>query len=107
MIDLNIITTLVSPMIVIGCWVLGYVLKNAVPSEKINPFIPLILAIVGIVCNVWSIGFFTYETVITGAVSGLAATGMYEGIKNILHLSSEKEEEQKEEEEQAKHFKEK
>ena len=89
MFDVNVVLTLVSPMIVIGCWVLGFVLKNAVKTDRINPFIPLIVMVAGIICNIWSTGIFTYESVITGAVSGLASTGMYEAVSNILNLSKE------------------
>ncbi len=91
MFDIDIVLTLISPLIVIGCWALGYVLKHAVKTDVINPFIPLILMITGIISNIWSTGVFSYEMVVAGAISGLAATGVYEAISNILNLSSEEE----------------
>ena len=66
------------------CLCVGYVLKNLVPSEKINRFIPLIMAALGIAINVWVNNFsFTPEIVLGGMVSGLASTGMYEVAKQI------------------------
>ena len=51
MVDLQILTDLVSPMIVVGCLIIGYVLKNAVPGKIINKFIPLIVTVCGIIFN--------------------------------------------------------
>lgn len=84
MIDLTIFTTLVSPIIIIGCLILGYVIKHAIPNNTINKFIPLILCFTGIILNVWSAGMFNFDTVIAGAASGLAATGAYEAFKNMI-----------------------
>lgn len=84
MIDITLFTTLISPLITISCLVLGYILKNAVKTDKINPFIPLILGATGIICNIWSLGAFSFDIVLSGAVSGLAATGLYEAFKNMI-----------------------
>ncbi len=66
------------------CFCIGYVLKNIVPSEKVNKFIPLIMALLGVVLNVWLNEFsFTPEILLGGLASGLASTGTYESIKNI------------------------
>lgn len=86
MIDLSMVFTYVSPIIVIACLTLGYVIKHAFENKRLNAFIPLILALVGISANVWYLGTFTLEVVVAGAVSGLAATGLYEGFSNILNL---------------------
>lgn len=67
-------------LIVVGiCLCVGYVLKNVVPSEKVDKFIPLIMAVLGIVLNMWVNGFaFTPEILLGGMVSGLASTGMHQ-----------------------------
>lgn len=72
-------------LIVIGiCMCVGFVLKNLVPSDKINKFIPLIMALLGVIINVWVNDFaFTPEILLGGLASGLASTGTYEGIKNV------------------------
>lgn len=93
MIDLTIFTSLVSPIIIIGCLILGYVIKHVIPNDTINRFIPLILCFTGIILNVWSLGAFTFDTVMAGAASGLAATGAYEAFKNMIDHISDSEEE--------------
>ena len=72
-------------LIVIGiCMCVGFVLKNLIPSDKINKFIPLIMALLGVIINVWVNDFaFTPEMLLGGLASGLASTGTYEGIKNV------------------------
>lgn len=86
MIDISIVTTFVSPIIVIACLIVGYLIKHTIENKTVNAFIPCILATLGIIANVWTMGIFTLETLITGAVSGLAATGLYEAFDNILNL---------------------
>lgn len=73
-------------LIVMGvCLCVGYVLKNIVPSEKVDRFIPLIMALLGIIINVWVNAFaFTPEILLGGMASGLASTGMYEMFKQFI-----------------------
>ena len=75
-------------LIIIGiCMCIGFVLKNLIPSDKINKFIPLIMALLGVIINVWLNEFaFTPEILLGGLASGLASTGTYEGIKNVKVL---------------------
>ena len=89
MVDLQIFTSLISPIIVIACLIVGYIIKNAVPSKIINKWIPLILAAMGIGLNCWFLGIFDFNTVMTGAASGLASTGLYESFRNILEFGDE------------------
>lgn len=73
-------------LIVVGiCLCVGYVLKNVVPSEKVNKFIPLIMAVLGTIINVWLNGFaFTPEILLAGMISGLASTGMHQMFKQFI-----------------------
>lgn len=75
--------------VVIGiCFAVGYIIKNLVPSDKINRYIPLIMGCLGIVLNTWLNEWsFTPSVLLGGLASGLAATGTNELIK---HLSGEK-----------------
>ena len=82
--DFTVFTSLISPIIVVACLILGYVLKNICPNEQINRFIPLIVCVTGIVFNIWALQSFTFSTVIAGAASGLASTGAYEAFKNLI-----------------------
>ena len=75
-------------LIIIGiCMCIGFVLKNLIPSDKINKFIPLIMALLGVIINVWLNEFaFTPEILLGGLASGLASTGTYEGLKSVKVL---------------------
>lgn len=74
-------------LMVIGiCLCFGYVLKHVVPSEGVNRFIPLIMAVLGVAVNVWINGFsFTPEILLGGMASGLASTGMHQLFAQFIH----------------------
>lgn len=88
MFDLSSISTLIMPTILILCLCVGYIIKNLVPNDSINRFIPLILAIVGIVAGVVSAltagEAVTVDLIVAALVSSLASTGIYEQFKNFL-----------------------
>lgn len=73
-------------VVVIGiCLCVGYIIKNLVPTEKINRFIPLIVGVLGVVINVWHNGFsLTPDILLGGFVSGIASTGLYEAFHQFL-----------------------
>lgn len=60
------------------CLCIGYIIKNLVPSEKIDRFIPLIMGVLGIGLNIWINFRFNPEIILAGLVSGLSSTGLYE-----------------------------
>ena len=93
MFDFEQVTSLISPIIIIACMTLGYIIKHTFKNKKLNAFIPFICAITGIIANVWTTGIVDLMSITTGAVSGLAATGCYEGFTNILNLPQLAEEE--------------
>lgn len=93
MFDFEQVTALISPIIIIACMTLGYIIKHTFKNEKLNAFIPFICAITGIIANIWTTGVVDLMSVTTGAVSGLAATGCYEGFTNVLNLPKLAEEE--------------
>ena len=80
-------------LIVLGiCLCVGYVLKHLVPTEKINKFIPLIMAVLGVLLNLWLNGFaFTPEILLGGMVSGLASTGMHQLFKQFIGVTTTEE----------------
>lgn len=66
-------------LIVVGiCLCVGYVIKNLIPTDAVNKFIPLIMAVLGVGLNVWINFAVTPEVILGGLLSGLASTGMYE-----------------------------
>ena len=78
-------------LIVVGiCLCVGYVIKHLVPSDAVNKFIPLIMAALGVLVNVWLNGFsFTPEILLGGLVSGLASTGMHQLFKQFIEKKVE------------------
>ena len=79
-------------MIVLAiCLCVGYVIKHVIPSDGINRFIPLIMAALGVVLNVWMNGFaFTPEILLGGLASGLASTGLHQAFKQFIEKNTEK-----------------
>lgn len=79
-------------LVVLGiCLIVGVIIKNVIPSQKINKFIPLIMGILGVVLNCWVAGWaFTPEILLGGLASGLASTGCYEAFDNFRQLFSKK-----------------
>lgn len=73
-------------LIVLGvCLCVGYVLKNLIPSNKINRFIPLIMVVIGVLVNLWLNAFnLTPQILLGGMVSGLASTGLHQAFKQMI-----------------------
>jgi hypothetical protein len=66
------------------CFLVGRVIKLYI-TKLPNKFIPLILGCLGLVLNLVFNNFaFTFEIVITGIASGLAATGSFELVRNLI-----------------------
>lgn len=78
-------------LIVVGiCLCVGYVIKHLVPTDKINQFIPLIMAVLGVLLNAWLNGFlFTPEILLGGLISGLASTGLHQAFKQFIEKDGE------------------
>ena len=82
--DLTFLTEFAVPIIVGVCLCVGYVIKNVVTTDAINKYIPLIMAILGVILNIWINMSFTPEILLGGMFSGLASTGLYEAFKQLI-----------------------
>lgn len=82
--DLTFLTEFAVPIIVGVCLCVGYVIKNVVTTDAINKYIPLIMAILGVVLNIWINMSFTPEILLGGMFSGLSSTGLYEVFKQLI-----------------------
>jgi hypothetical protein len=77
-------------IVVAICLCVGYVLKNLVPTDGINRFIPLIMAVLGVVLNMWLNAFaISPEILLGGLASGLASTGMHQLFKQFIEKGDE------------------
>ena len=73
-------------VIVVGiCLCIGYVIKHLIPTDAVNKFIPLIMAVLGVGINVWLNGEFSPEILLGGLASGLASTGMHQLFKQFIN----------------------
>ena len=67
------------------CLCVGYVIKHIIPNDGVNRYIPLIMAVLGVLLNVWMNGFaFTPKILLGGLVSGLASTGLHQAFKQFV-----------------------
>ena len=82
---MDFITEYISLIGLVGALAVGFIVKNLIPNEGINRFIPLIAAVVGLVICLWDAGWVaTPQVVVSGMISGLASTGLYEAFKNLI-----------------------
>lgn len=88
--DIGFLTEYAIPLIVGICLCVGYIIKNLVPSDGINRFIPLIMGVIGVLLNFWVNQQFTAEVLLGGLFSGLASTGLYELFRNLINRGDSK-----------------
>ena len=82
--DVTFLTNFAVPIIVGICLCIGYVLKNIVTTDAVNKYIPLIMAVLGVILNSWINMSFTPEILLGGLFSGLASTGLYEAFNQLI-----------------------
>lgn len=86
--DFNILSEYFVLVVFVACLVVGYIIKNASFCKKINNSdIPVILAVVGAIVNPLVSGL-SVETVVYGALMGLASTGFHQAFKKYIENKS-------------------
>lgn len=83
--DITFLTEFAVPIIVGICLCIGYIIKNMIPSDGINKYIPLIMGALGVALNVWINLGITPQILLGGLFSGLASTGMHQVFKNLIN----------------------
>lgn len=83
MIDLSFLTNYAVPVVIGICLCIGYVVKTSLTFIK-NKYIPLIMAIVGILLSIWINRSIDPNIILSGMFSGLASTGLYEMFRNFI-----------------------
>ena len=80
---MEVLSQFVVVIVMAICLAVGYVIKHSLNFLP-NRYIPLAMAILGTVLNVWVNAWaFTPEILLGGLASGLAATGAFELVRNI------------------------
>lgn len=84
--DLSFITEHYIPVVMIACLVVGYCIKHIKWLDTIsNEYIPSILAILGAVLGCVSAGTVNLESIVYGAVTGLASTGLHQMFSQMIN----------------------
>lgn len=75
---MEILNTYIIPVIVVACLLLGFIVKKWIRDVD-NRWIPTIVCVVGIGLSVWmNWPSVTLANVVSGALSGLASTGLHQ-----------------------------
>lgn len=87
--DLSFLSDYYIPVVLVACLVVGYCIKHITWLDKIaNEYIPTVLAVLGAVLAVLSSYLgkspVTLETVVYGAFTGLASTGLHQAFTQII-----------------------
>ena len=85
--DFTLITENFELVVLLGCLVVGYILKHWVKDVD-NKYIPTILAMLGAGLNACVNGV-ALENVIYGAVMGLASTGLHQAFTKFVENNVE------------------
>lgn len=96
--DISYLNELISPVALGIALVIGFLIKYVINNDRLNQFIPIICAVIGLVivlCVDIPAGSFTVGSILQGLISGLAATGLFEAFRNMFLFSRITEEEKK------------
>ena len=76
------------PVVMAGCLATGYVVKKWIKDVD-NKWIPTVVFFEGAALNCIVSGNVTVETVVAGAVCGLASTGLHQAFTRIIENKKE------------------
>ena len=83
--DLNFFTNYLVLLVVGICVCVGYVIKTSFPKVD-NKYIPLIMAILGVILNAWLSNWnISPDVLLGGLFSGLSSTGLHQVFKNLIN----------------------
>ena len=81
--DLSFITSYFVPVVMAGCLATGYVVKKWI-EDVANKYIPTIVFIEGAILNCIVMNNVTVESIVGGAICGLASTGLHQAFKRLI-----------------------
>ena len=91
--NINFLYDYINPIILGICLMVGFVLKTAFDKFP-NKYIPLSALCMGTIISIlinFSSGI-NAEVILGGMISGLASTGLYEMLRNLLNKDGKKDE---------------
>jgi hypothetical protein len=90
--DLNFLLEYVNVITLGICLCIGYALKNSFKWFN-NQYIPITMLVAGTIINVLTnIPNINAAVVLGGMISGLASTGLYEAMRNLIEKDGKKNE---------------
>lgn len=79
---MDFITQYFIPIVLLAGLIVGYLMKNFLPSD--NKWIPLTLAILGAILGCIANRSIDLNSIVAGAMSGLAAVGLHQTFKQFI-----------------------
>ena len=90
--DLSFLTGYINLVVLGICLCIGYVIKTSLDNIP-NKYIPLIMLLAGTAINIaMNMGNIKAAVILGGMISGLASTGLYEAMRNLIDKDGKKEE---------------
>lgn len=83
MFDLTVLNEYLIPVIIGICLCVGYVIKYSLDFIP-NKYIPLIMAVLGLIANILMHRYIDANIVLAGMFSGLSSTGLHQVFKNLI-----------------------
>lgn len=83
MFDLTVLNEYLVPVIIGICLCIGYVIKYSLDFIP-NKYIPLIMAVLGLISNILMNKYIDANIVLAGLFSGLSSTGLHQVFKNLI-----------------------
>lgn len=82
--DLTFLSEYIEVVVVGICLCVGYILKNSFPKLN-NKYIPLIMAILGVIINIWIVENIDANILLGGMFSGLSSTGLHQLFTTLIN----------------------
>lgn len=85
--DFTVLTEYFVLVVLVACLIVGYCIKTTLDFIP-NKYIPTILAVFGAIINTIASGF-SLETIVFGALTGLASTGLHQAFTKFIEGKKE------------------
>jgi hypothetical protein len=83
--ELNFLNDYINLVVLGICLCIGYVIKTSLDFIN-NKYIPVIMLIIGTCVNAtMNLSHITATVILGGMISGLASTGLYEAMRNLIN----------------------